>query len=72
MFIGTLKKNNTLKFIFGTLTLLFFLLALGDITGNAAITKLAGFEGIICGLSAIYLAAAEILNEVYKKTILPI
>jgi succinate-acetate transporter protein len=33
---------------------------------------LAGYEGIICGLSAIYLAIAEILNETHRKTILPI
>jgi succinate-acetate transporter protein len=52
---------------------LFFLLALRDwgyITGDAA--KLIGYEGIICGLSAIYLAMAEVLNETYGKTILPI
>jgi len=71
MFIATLKLNKVLQFVFGSLTLLFILLALGDITGNAAITRLAGYEGIICGLSAIYLAAAEILNEVYKKKVLP-
>lgn len=71
MFVATLKLNRVLRFVFGSLTLLFVLLALGDITGNPEITKLAGYEGIICGLSAIYLAAAEILNEVYKKKILP-
>ncbi|MCD4761528.1 acetate uptake transporter [bacterium] len=71
MFIATLKLNKVLQFVFGSLTLLFLLLALGDITGNTAITRLAGYEGIICGLSAIYLAAAEIINEVYKKKVLP-
>ena len=72
MFAATLKLNKTLQFIFATLTLLFFLLALGDITGIKAITKIAGFEGIICGFSAIYLASAEIINEIYKKTVLPV
>ena len=73
MFIGTLKKNCSLSFIFGSLFILFYLLALRDwgfITGDA--TKLIGYEGIICGLSAIYLAMAEVLNETYGKTILPI
>ena len=73
MFIGTLKKNCSLSFIFGSLFILFYLLALRDwgyITGDAA--KLIGYEGIICGLSAIYLAMAELLNETYGKTILPI
>ncbi len=72
MFAATLKLNKTLQFIFATLTLLFFLLALGDITGIKVITKIAGYEGIICGFSAIYLASAEIINEIYKKTVLPV
>jgi succinate-acetate transporter protein len=72
MFIATLKLGKVLRFVFATLTLLFFLLALGDITGSSTITKIAGYEGILCGLSAIYLAAAEILNEVYKKQMLPV
>lgn len=72
MFIGTLKLNRALQFIFGSLALLFFLLAIADATGNAAIKLIAGLEGIICGLSAIYTALAQVLNEVYGKTIAPI
>lgn len=72
MFIGTLKKNKALQFVFGSLTLLFFLLAIGDYTGIAMIKTIAGLEGIICGLSAIYLACAEVLNETYGKEVLPI
>ncbi|MEW5922349.1 MAG: acetate uptake transporter [Candidatus Zixiibacteriota bacterium] len=72
MFIGTLKLNRALQFVFASLTILFWLLALGDATGNVAITRLAGFEGIICGLSAFYTAIAQVLNEVYGKTVLPL
>jgi succinate-acetate transporter protein len=72
MFIGTLKLNRALQFVFATLTILFWLLALGDATGNIFITRLAGFEGIICGLSAFYAAIAQVLNEVYGKTVLPL
>lgn len=72
MFISTLKKNTALQFVFITLAILFWLLALGDITGSAIITKIAGYEGIICGLSAIYLAMAEVINETYGKTIVPV
>jgi succinate-acetate transporter protein len=35
-------------------------------------TEIIGIEGIICGLSAFYTAIAEILNEAYGKTVLPI
>jgi len=72
MFISTLKKNKALQFVFLSLTILFWLLALGDFTNNATITTIAGYEGIICGLSAIYLAMAEVMNETYGKVILPI
>jgi succinate-acetate transporter protein len=72
MFIGTLKLNKALQFIFASLALLFFLLALGDLTGNPAIKRFAGFEGIICGLSAIYTALAQVLNEVYGRVVAPL
>ena len=72
MFIGTLKTNRALQFVFGSLTILFFLLAIGDITGNSTITVIAGYEGILCGLSAIYAGLAQVLNEMYKKVVAPL
>jgi uncharacterized protein len=72
LFIGTLKINRALQVVFGTLTLLFFLLAAGDATGNAGLKTFTGYEGIFCGLSAMYAAIAQILNEVYGKTVLPL
>ena len=72
MFFGTLKLNKALQFVFGSLTILFILLAAGDATGNDSIKHLAGYEGIICGLSAIYTGIANVLNEVHGKTVLPI
>jgi uncharacterized protein len=67
MFIGTLKLNGYLQFIFGSLTVLFFLLALGDATGSVAIKKIAGYEGIICGGSAVYTALYQVLKELYAR-----
>jgi succinate-acetate transporter protein len=70
MFIGTLKKNLSLSVVFFTLFILFYLLALKDweiINGSWI-----GIEGIICGFSAIYLAMAEVINESFGKTILPV
>jgi succinate-acetate transporter protein len=72
MFLGTLRFNRALQTVFASLALLFFLLALGDITGSAAVTRLAGYEGIFCGFSAIYTALAQVLNEVYGRTIAPL
>ena len=68
MFIGTLKINRRLQFVFGSLAILFFLLALGDWTGNIVITQIAGYEGIICGFSAIYTGLAQVLEELKSKS----
>jgi len=72
MFFGTLKKNRGLQFVFASLTVLFFLLVTRELTLNPTIATLTGYEGVVCGLSAVYLAIAEVLNETYGKTILPI
>lgn len=72
LFIGTLRISKALQFVFATLTILFFLLAIGDATGNAAVKTFTGFEGIICGASAIYTGMGALLNEVYGKTVLPL
>lgn len=72
MFFGTLKANKVLQFVFGSLTVLFALLAIGNICGSKTILIIAGFEGIICGASAVYLAMAEVLNGQFGKTVLPI
>ncbi len=67
MFIGTLRFNRAMQVVFATLAILFFLLALGELTGNPAITRIAGWEGILCGFSAIYTALAQVVNETYGK-----
>ncbi|MGN6179636.1 MAG: acetate uptake transporter [Mucilaginibacter sp.] len=72
MFFGTLKLNKALQFVFGSLTILFILLALSEGLGNKDIGKFAGYEGIICGASAIYTGMAVLLNEMYGRTVLPI
>ena len=72
MFFGTLKVNRALQFVFLSLTILFFMLAAGQYAANASFTKVTGFEGVICGLSAVYLGVAEVLNETHDKTILPV
>jgi succinate-acetate transporter protein len=72
MFIGTLKASRALQFVFASLTILFFLLAIGDFTGNGTITVIAGYEGIICGFSAVYTGLAQVLNEMYKRTVAPL
>jgi succinate-acetate transporter protein len=73
MFFATLKVNRALQFVFMSLAILFFLLAIRDGFGIGGLyAQLVGVEGVICGLSAVYLALAEVLNEAHGKTVLPI
>lgn len=72
LFLSTLKLNRALQLVFGTLALLFFLLAYGNLSGNLLVLKIAGYEGILCGILAIYTAIAQVTNEVYSSAILPL
>jgi len=58
--------------VFGSLFILFYLLAIRDFTGSKVVGTIAGIEGIFCGLSAMYAAFAQVLNEVYDRKALPL
>src|SRR6202163_1039340 len=71
MFVGTLRLNVALQVVFGTLAILFFLLAYGDYTNaSAGFKHFTGYEEIFCGFSAIYAGLAQVLNELFGKTVL--
>ncbi len=72
MFIGTLRINRSLQVVFLTLSILFWLLAIRDWTGSELIGKIAGWEGILTGLSAMYGSIAQIWNELYGRVVLPL
>ena len=78
MWVGTFRLNTMLQVVFGTLTLLFVLLATRDflksweIEAGVTVGLVAGWVGLVCGLSALYGALAQVLNEVYGKTVLPL
>jgi len=72
LFVATFKLNKALQIVFGLVVALFFLLAIANATGSELIHTIAGYEGILCGASALYAGMAQVLNEVYGKVILPI
>ena len=72
LFIGTLRISRSLQFIFGTLAILFFLLALSENSTSAGLKTFTAYEGIVCGASAIYTGAGALLNEVYGRSVLPL
>ena len=70
MSVGTFKINRALQVVFVTLTLLFFLLAIG--VYSPTVHKIAGFEGIFCALSALYTCAAIVINTTWGRDVLPL
>lgn len=72
MFIGTLRLNRTLQLIFGSAFILFCMLAYGKASGNEEVIRIAGYEGIFCGASAMYGGLAQILNELYGRVVMPL
>jgi uncharacterized protein len=72
MFIGTLRINRSLQTVFLSLTVLFVLLAVAEWTGNETIGKIAGWEGIFVGFSAVYGSIAQVWNELYGRVVLPL
>jgi succinate-acetate transporter protein len=72
MFIGTFKSVLVSKMVFGTLFILFMLLATANFTGNHHIHTIAGYEGILCGALAMYEALAQVINEAHGKKLLPL
>ncbi|MDR8524933.1 MULTISPECIES: acetate uptake transporter [Shewanella] len=72
LFVGSLRYPRAKQVVFASLTILFFLLAARDFTGSELIGTIAGYEGIFCGLSAIYFAMAQVLNAEFGRVILPI
>lgn len=72
LFIATLKMNKAMMFLFGTVVVLFALLAIANFTGSHLVHTIAGIEGIVCGGTALYIAMAQLYIDVYKRPVLPL
>jgi hypothetical protein len=70
LWVGSLRIHGAMAFTFTTLLLGFILLDFGHF-GFPIFNKIAGYELMICALSAWYMMARIILNEIYGKELLP-
>jgi uncharacterized protein len=68
--IASLKLPKAITWVFITLTILFFLLAIGEFV--PVVHTIAGYEGVLCALIAWYASAATLINTVHGKTVLPL
>lgn len=71
MWLGTFRANMALQLVFLALWTTFVLLALGA-WGATSLTVVGGYVGLITAILAFYLSAAEVLNEMYGRSVLPV
>jgi succinate-acetate transporter protein len=71
LFVGSFRTSLALMATLFLLTMLFLLLAFADATQSAGLTLAAGWVGIATGLGAVYVGAAETVNAVRGRTVLP-
>lgn len=71
MWIATFRANTAVQLVFLMLWITFVLLALG-IWLAPMFTKIGGYTGLVTAVLAFYLSAAEVINEAYDRTVLPI
>jgi succinate-acetate transporter protein len=72
MWVASLAHNRAVQFVFLALWITFFLLAAAEWTGVASLKVAGGYVGLLTALLALYLAAAEVTNEAFGHTVLPI
>lgn len=68
--IASLKLPKVITWVFITLTILFFLLAIGEFV--PIVHTIAGYEGVLCALIAWYASAGILINTVHGRTVLPL
>lgn len=71
MWLGAIKINTALNLVFLALWLTFVLLAAGAF-GVGSLTQIGGYVGLITALLAFYASAAQVINEVHGKVVLPL
>ena len=68
--VASFRVAKGVTAVFITLTILFFLLAIGE--WSPTVHKIAGYEGIICALIAWYCSAAILINTLFGREVLPL
>ena len=72
MWIGSWGVNAALGIVFTLLLATFILLAATEFTQSMGLRQIAGWVGIVTAISAWYVSAADVLNDTYGRTILPV
>lgn len=72
VWIASFKTNRAFVLGLGTLLVTIMTLVLGQATGSEAWIRLGGWLGVVLALGVFYIAAAEMINQVFARQVLPL
>ena len=71
LFLCTFASPRALQLLFLLLTVTFVLLGIGNSGASSNMVHAGGYVGIATGAVALYIACADIMQAVYKRSVLP-
>jgi succinate-acetate transporter protein len=72
MWVATWRAARALQLVFLVLFVTFFVLAASEWTGLVWLHHAGGYCGLVTAVLAFYLSAAEIINEMHGRNVLPV
>jgi succinate-acetate transporter protein len=72
IFLASFRRSRAIRVVFGLLLIFFILLAAGSAVSSPTLIHVAGYTGILSGISAIYTGLGHVMNETFHKSIFPL
>jgi succinate-acetate transporter protein len=72
MVFAAIKVNLVVLLVFIALTLTYAFLAIGEFAGSESMHNVGGYIGILTAILAWYASFATVMNETWKRTVLPV
>jgi succinate-acetate transporter protein len=72
LMVGSSVAPRVLTGVLALTVILLLVLAIANWADSTTITKIGGWEGVLTGASAVYLAFAFLLNDMFGRTVLPV
>ncbi len=72
LMIASMRVSGAVLGVFVALTVTFVLLTIGAFQANSGITHAGGWAGIVTAAIAFYASAAGVINETFKKPLIPV
>jgi uncharacterized protein len=72
LMIASLRVSGAVVGVFVALTVTFVLLTIGNFQSNSSIVHAGGWVGIVTAAIAFYASAAGVINETFKKALVPV